>query len=212
MNYILATILLARNEDTGNGGWIRIIVLVVLGLMYVLGGLAKMKANKDSEKEKEEFRGMPKRQPRYKPLEPTVQPRQAKPKRTPAPRPGVSRITPRPARQVRRPSETAMHRQRRHIAVRAPEVQKVPPKKVFKPPSAKVEEAIPSPVVSSEIGRTESVGIDVPYKQKEKELLSEEMPVLDFSDLDTLRKAIIHYEILGKPLSLREPKQQIWEV
>jgi hypothetical protein len=211
INYILATILLARNEDTGNGGWIRIIVLVVLGLMYVLGGLAKMKANKDSEKEREESRGMPKRQPRYKPLEPTVQPRQAKPKRTPAPMSGVSRITPKPARQVRRPPETAMHRERKHIAARAPEVQKGPPKKAFKPKS-KVEETIPSSVVSSEIGKTESVGIDVPYKQKEEELLFEEMPALDFSDLDTLRNAIIHYEVLGKPLSLREPKRQIWEV
>ncbi len=209
---ILATILLARNDDTENGGWIRLLVLVVLGLMYVFGGLAKMKANKSSEKEKEGSKGMPKRQPRYKPLEPAVQPRHAKPKRSPAPRPGVSQITPRPARQIRKPSEAPMHRQRRHIAVRAPEVQKEPTKRAVKPTSAEVERAIPSSVAPSELGEIESLEIDVLHKQKEEELISKSKPVLDYGNLDALREAIIHYEILGKPLSLREPKQHIWEV
>lgn len=33
--------------------------------------------------------------------------------------------------------------------------------------------------------------------------------LIDYSDADALRRAILHYEILGKPLSLRDPSQQI---
>lgn len=33
--------------------------------------------------------------------------------------------------------------------------------------------------------------------------------LIDSSDADALRRAILHYEILGKPLSLRDPSQQI---
>lgn len=32
--------------------------------------------------------------------------------------------------------------------------------------------------------------------------------ILDYSDPDALRKAILHYEILGKPLALREPADE----
>jgi hypothetical protein len=32
--------------------------------------------------------------------------------------------------------------------------------------------------------------------------------LIDYSDADALRQAILHYEILGKPLSLRDPSEQ----
>ena len=32
--------------------------------------------------------------------------------------------------------------------------------------------------------------------------------VIDSSDPDALRKAILHYEILGKPIGLRDPSEQ----
>jgi hypothetical protein len=32
-------------------------------------------------------------------------------------------------------------------------------------------------------------------------------PLLDFNDPNALRRAILHYEILGKPLSLRRPSE-----
>ncbi len=34
------------------------------------------------------------------------------------------------------------------------------------------------------------------------------LAVVDYSDPDTLKKAILHYEIFGKPLALREPSQE----
>jgi hypothetical protein len=34
-------------------------------------------------------------------------------------------------------------------------------------------------------------------------------PLLDYDDTDELKRAILHYEILGRPLSLRGPSEQI---
>ena len=34
-------------------------------------------------------------------------------------------------------------------------------------------------------------------------------PLLDFEDPDSLKRAILHYEILGKPISLRSPSEPI---
>jgi hypothetical protein len=34
--------------------------------------------------------------------------------------------------------------------------------------------------------------------------------IIDYNDPDALRKAVLHYEILGKPLSLRDPSKQTW--
>ena len=46
----------------------------------------------------------------------------------------------------------------------------------------------------------------VASEQEEKisEVIFYDEPLLDFSDSDKLRKAILHFEILGKPLSLRD--------
>ena len=65
----------------------------------------------------------------------------------------------------------------------------------------------------------ESVG--KPFKKLESKVLglsggtaqavpaAEPKPVLDFGDPDELRRAILHYEILGKPISLRDRSEQI---
>jgi hypothetical protein len=47
---------------------------------------------------------------------------------------------------------------------------------------------------------------DIP-EVPESKYLSEVL--LDYADPDELRMAILHYEILGRPLSLREPSAQI---
>jgi len=33
--------------------------------------------------------------------------------------------------------------------------------------------------------------------------------LIDYADIDALKRAILHYEILGKPVSLRDPSQQV---
>jgi len=47
----------------------------------------------------------------------------------------------------------------------------------------------------------------VPAEMPETEYLSELL--LDYADPEELRRAILHYEILGRPLSLRDPSGDI---
>jgi hypothetical protein len=207
----VATILLARNGEPGDGGWIQLIVFVILGLIYALGGLAKMKANKAAAEEEDEAEEEPKRRSRYKPLDDIFPPRQAEAKGTGAPK--VSRVTSRPAREVRRPTEMPVRRERRQEP-RIPEVKKKLARPAAKPAPHAVKKTMPSmeAVVPSELGRIEKLGVDLSRRQKEGEAELAGRPVLDYEDSDALREAIVHYEILGKPLSLRGPGQHMWEV
>lgn len=210
---IAATILLARNDEPGNGGWTQLVIFVILGLVYALGGLAKMKANKAAE-EGEKTEEKPKRRPRYKPLDELFPPRQAGTKGTAAPR--ASRMTSRPARETRRPTEVPIYREHRQAA-RIPEVKKKPARPAAKPTLPETEKPMPlmpslESAVPSELGKIEKLGIDLSRSQKEGEQELAGGAVLDYENPDALREAIVHYEILGKPLSLRGPGQHMWEV
>ena len=46
-------------------------------------------------------------------------------------------------------------------------------------------------------------GAEIPQEKYLSEILS------DYENPENLRRAILHYEILGKPLSLREPGEHI---
>jgi hypothetical protein len=52
-------------------------------------------------------------------------------------------------------------------------------------------------------GRRAEVAAEVPEAEQLPEILS------DYADPEELRRAILHYEILGRPLSLRDPSGQI---
>jgi hypothetical protein len=214
MMEIAATILLARNDEPGNGGWIQLVIFVILGLVYALGGLAKMKANKaaeDEDKTKEE----PKRRPRYKPLDDIFPSRQAGAKSTAAP--SVPRTTPRPARETRSPAEMPIRRERIQAA-RIPQVKKRPARPTVKKPTLSATKKPMSPMsslettVPSKLGKLEKLGIDFSRGLKEGEQELAGRVVLDYENPYALREAIVHYEILGKPLCLRGPGQHMWEV
>ncbi len=209
---VVATILLARNGESEGGGWIQLVIFVILGLVYALGGLAKMKAKKAAETEDQDKADeSPKRRPRYKPLDSITLPRQTKPKRAPAPQQRVSRITPRPARQISRPTQIPVYQEHKRV-VRVPEVKKEQVRPVAKTVLTAVKEPAPSSVVSPELGSIEKLKVEVSRKPKKEKLELAGKPVLDYENRDALRGAIVHYEIFGKPLSLREPTQHIWEL
>jgi hypothetical protein len=214
MTGIVATILIARNDEPGNGGWIQLLIFVILGLVYALGGLAKMKANKAAQEE-DKAKEKPKRRPRYKPLDNIFPPRQAEAKGTGTPK--VSRITPRPARKARRPTEMPMRREHRQVA-RIPQVKKGPAKpavqKTVLPTTTKPMPTMPSleTAVPTELSKIEKLGTALALSQKEWQQESAGRAALDYQNPDALREAIVHYEILGKPLSLRGPGQHMWEV
>ena len=59
---------------------------------------------------------------------------------------------------------------------------------------------------SKTLQRLEAKPLGVPAKPVKVDEVSE--PVLDYDDTDELRRAILHYEILGKPLSVRDPSEK----
>ncbi|UCC22736.1 MAG: hypothetical protein JSW23_01310, partial [Planctomycetota bacterium] len=59
-------------------------------------------------------------------------------------------------------------------------------------------------VAQLDVGR---LGLAAEKKEKEPVILEE--PLLALDDPDVLRRAILYYEILGKPVSMRPPGQHL---
>jgi len=226
MNVLLAQfILLARGKDVE--GWMDILVIVLVAAVYGLGTILKAKKGKKVQEQTEEQQ---KRKPQRKPeggrgvleqfvreiqraVEPT-QERESRPAVRPAPK-QVARPQPAPvvrkyaaeAKQVSRPKRiTPPAKPKRpglELSIPAPQVR---PDFEELPELQTGIEALPeftSKAIEGLVGKREDMAAEVP----ESKYLSEVL--LDYADPDELRMAILHYEILGRPLSLRGPSGQI---
>ena len=227
MNALLAQLVqLAR----GNGveGWMDILVLVLVAAVYGLATILKAKKGKKSQEQtkEEQQRRTPQRKPAVggrgvleqfvreiqRAVEPTEE-RESRPAVQPA-RPKVSR--PQPAPTVRKYAAEAKPAPRPkpiippakpkrpglELSIPAPQVQ---PDFEELPEIETSLEALPeftSKTVEGLVGKRKGMA-EVP----ESKYLSEVL--LDYADPDELRMAILHYEILGRPLSLRDPSGQI---
>jgi len=221
MNALLAQfILLAR----GNGveGWMDILVLVLVAAVYGLATILKAKKGKKVQEQSEEQQ---KRTPQRKPeggrglleqfvreiqraVEPTEE-RKSRSSAQPAPK-QVAR--PQPAQAVRK--YTAEAKQvTRPKPISPPVEPKLPlPKTQVQPEFEEIPELGTSILelpdfTSKGVEELVGKGVDMPAEFIESRYLSEVLS--DYADPDELRMAILHYEILGRPLSLREPSGQI---
>ena len=186
MDKLLAQIVLAARDDDA-GGWMNTLVIVLLAVFWAIGGILKARARKAEKAEAEDEEPGVVKGP-LGPLRPTARRATAKSVYKDKAR-GVAVWRPQPQRiragaktlaeevEPRQAEPTVTVRKGREpkTAV-AKMVGKRPPKAV---PAAGAVRAVEKPML-------------------EQLLLSAEEP-------DELRKAILHYEILGKPLSLREP-------
>ncbi len=181
MDYSLIQIILAaRNGDAE--GWTNLLFIVVLAIFWALAGLAKARANKLKEQKRDKEQPQGPAVP-HRPLRPQLKP---------------------PRRKVLRPQ---------------PVVQKFASK--TQPPMQfpSIEQPrtpeLATPAQIKEL--TKSVGKALEdLKERHPAIGSEAQPeeaifeaLLDFDDPDDLKRAILHYEILGKPLSLRDPSAHI---
>jgi len=186
MNNLLAQIILAAGNDGAE--WLQILVFVVVVSVYALGSILKAKANKLEEVEEEEQ--LPRSRPRRKPLEGArrIQPRPAGPVPTRQYRPQ----TPPTGRKIARPQQVAgkMASKKQKWAVEPLTLELS--KKEAKELTAKPTEQKDATIVA-----------ETPQIQYLAEAL------LDYADPDELKRAILHYEILGKPLSLRSPSSDL---
>ncbi len=203
MSILLAQIVLAgRNEDVES--WMNILVVVVLAVFWALGGIIKARKSAQS-RQKEPLA----RKPARRPAAQTTTPRDQLLKgsdRAPAgrrpTRPGVQEARTKLAEwraAARKFAEEAEQAFRAQMAEPPPE----PPHQAFHKPMPQT--AVPeTPHFAAKLAITpEDQPAPGTPEQPSEEYLAEILS--DYADSDQLRKAILHYEILGRPLSLREP-------
>jgi len=199
-----------------------ILILVIIAAVYGLGTIIKAKKGKKAqEQSEEELSRKPARKPatggrglleqfinELRGLAEPTQERESRPAQ-PAPK-KVAR--PQPAPTVRKYAAEAKQAGRVQpttppakykLSIPAPQVQ---PDFEELPELQTGIEALPeftSKTVKGLVGKGKGMADKVPKSKYLSEVL------LDYADPDELRMAILHYEILGRPLSLRDPSGQI---
>jgi len=180
MDYYLVEILLsARNRNSDDGGWRQILVFVVIAVFYGISYI--IKAAKAGKPEEQQEKGKP--QARRSPVQRLKQKEQ---------RPVSKGVRVKPRRAIQ-----ALHRE---ISQPHPVVEKM----TSKMPETLEETAIQAEMIRKPLQgpkglKSSDIGIS-----KTKEIFGNK-PLIQFDDSEMLRKAILHYEILGKPVSLRGP-------
>ncbi len=219
MNYSLAQIILAaRSRDPD--GWMNILVLVIIAAVYGLGTIIKAKGKKSQEQVDEELSRKPARKPStgsrgvleqfFNEVRGLAEPTQGREHR-PAGQPARQKIA-RPQPAVRKYAAQAKQAGRVQprtqpakykLSIPVPQVQ---PDFEEIPELGTSIEALPeftTKTVEGLVGKGKGMADEVPKSKYLSEVL------LDYADPDELRTAILHYEILGRPLSLPDPFGQI---
>ena len=202
MESLLAqAILLARKRDADQ--WMQVLVFVVIAAVYAVGAILKAKSAKREQEEQQGGLGsQSKARPRVRSIQKQmpmsraqaarpVQAKQNQPFARPQPR-----IIPRPRPTPEKPLAPAV---RGHLGrPKMQEVPGIPPLIMLEEPLEPIAEPSLKPVF-----RKPSAHAEAPPPVYISELLA------DSPDIDELRKAILYYEILGRPVSLRKSSQDI---
>jgi len=199
MNYWLAQLILAAQNRDRDTGWVQILIFVILTVFYAVGSIVKAKANKTALKEEKQVPRKPVRKP-------------------PAEAEGARELFKQPQRPV-----MPVPRSQARPQVAKPQVQPSR-RKVTRPATARsapygagvtspqpagmvmLEPQMAMPQVQPKLEKV-TAGIAMPAEKQPARYLSEILS--DYDDPERLRRAILHYEILGKPLSLRDPSEHI---
>ncbi len=180
-----------------------ILFFVAIAAFYAIGSVLKAKASKSAKQKKAaERQGV-------KPIQKT--PTRPAVKKAPPPAAVKKPAYPQPPRRpVARPRPV----------MRKPVLQKAPvPPQPIKPPAT----AGPLPTAPSletklkplrklpkkSLGEMEVGELGFAPEKKEKDRLAVEEPLLALDDPDALRRAILYYEIIGKPVSMRPPGEHL---
>ncbi|MFQ6036559.1 MAG: hypothetical protein ACE5NM_12040 [Sedimentisphaerales bacterium] len=186
MDELLAQLIQAARSDDVEG-WMNILIVVIIAVFWAISGILKARAGKPEE-EQEQLAGKP--TPRQPPAA-----RGLKEKLLQQARP-TQPVRPAPARKIGYPQPVAQRVTAKKRPIRIPTVEALKEPKLPRP----------APRVRPAVEELPQL-ISKPVERPEPELAVESL--LDYADPDELRRAILHYEILGKPLSLRGPGEQI---
>jgi hypothetical protein len=197
--FLLQIILAARNSDLEDTGWMQTLFFIILVIFYIAGGILKARANKKIEKKE-----VDQKRPRHEPSKPMPEvskfllkilyPQEQPPQKQPRPH-----VRP-PQRKVARPQPVG-----RKVYPKTEKPFELPIQpQVGELPELTSEMALAIPATVKKL-EEKPTGITAEISQPEH--LPE--PLLNYEDPEKLRRAILHYEILGKPLSLRDPSEHI---
>jgi hypothetical protein len=208
MDNLLAQIILAaRKHDTER--WTNILFIVAVAAFYIIGSIIKTKASKREQEREKQGRKPPEptpagevMPPRKTPYQQLQRPVERMPKTQPRPQ-----IQP-PRRKIARPQPVtqkfAAEKRMIQFPISEPlEVSKLsPPKPQVQP---KLEE-LPEFTVET-VEKLQAKPMGIPAEKPQVRYLSGILS--DYDDPEKLRRAILHYEILGRPLALRGPSEHI---
>jgi len=219
-NLLAQLILAARNSDSEDTGWMQMLVFIVLAVFYAVGSILKARANKQQKLEQEE--------PGRKPPESTAgapmafkqtpyQQAQRPVGRTPKSQPRPQQVQPSRRKIVRPQAAGRKPSIKTEQAIELPTLEALETPKVSLPgPQLQADlEELPEFTVETvkkdiRLSSVEAMGdkrIGIAGETPQTKYLAEIL--LDYDDPEKLRRAILHYEILGKPLSLRSPSEHI---
>ena len=205
MSELLAQIILAGRSDDAEG-WMNILFVVVLAIFWAIGGIVKAKAKKTGAPG-EQLPGKPARKPPLHGREAREQ--MLRQLQRPADSAQGQSQQPRPAAQKPRMRFADLQAAVRKFAVEAeqafqPQSGKKTPE--LKPVITEPQKSTRTAEFTEPIGKTgkkmQDTLVSEPAEIPEPEHLSELL--LDYANPEELRRAILHYEILGKPLSRRD--------
>lgn len=192
-DFIGPLILGARNRHAEK--WTNVLFVVAMVVFWAIGGIIKAKSRK-------------------RPAKGPEQPRQLRPTSPPMTTNAPKRPMARPAREIARslpPSATAQKRQPKPFPRAVPSAKPRPVAVKLSPmPTDFASEPDKSPIqldlTAKAVAALAKPATTLARKGQTDETLRRS---LKLNDCDDLRIALLHYEILGRPLSLRSPQQQI---
>ncbi len=207
---LLAQIILAGRSDDAQS-WMSILVFVVLAVFWAVGGIIKAKSRSSDTRDD---KSMPRRPAHRPPAGISRPPREQLLKQSRQPSGLAQRREYRPA--TKKPI-TKFAEIRAAVQKFAAEAEQAFQAQAGKPtPEAKIP--VPKPEVKPDILKVpESTRKSLMQLEDKRAAVPAEMPeaeylsglLLDYADPEELRRAILHYEILGRPLSLRDPSGDI---
>jgi len=181
--------LLLEGEDSG---WMQLLVFVVVGVFYVLGGIIKARKRKGRIEEEDESPGEPvPPEPQREPLWAIGRPKQ--PHGSTVPRKSVLQTF---VEEITRAAQ---------LDVQAPRPQQPPPPARTPRIETEILE-LPKKPTRDAITAIQPKPLAIEAKQQAK---ADDLLVIapELTGPDDLTRAILDYEILGKPVSLRDPAE-----
>ena len=211
MNEILEQIVLAARR--GGPDWGNILFIVLMAIFWVIGGIFKAKKNAQQKragrqgigsKPKAKSADEPKAKPKgifqeiraaieaelQKQRELQQQSQQAR-RKVERPRPAVRRVSPQPEQIAQ--TSTREPVKKRGLPGTIAEVE----------PKIEILPELTDKTIKKVSDKRKAAAVQLPRSRYLSGILT------DYSDPDELKRAILHYEILGRPLSLRDPSGHI---